>query len=121
MQKAVHDVLDKHRVCILDIDIQGSRSCRSVGLDVAKYIFIAPPSLEDLRTRLEKRGTESPESLAKRLHNATGEIQGATQLSWDAWIVNDTIEESYGRFRTVLMPVIEECHAARARAHDKAV
>jgi guanylate kinase len=118
-QRAVQDVLDGHRVCILDIDIQGSKSCRDVKFDVAKYLFVAPPSIEELRTRLSKRGTETAESLEKRLKNAVGEIDGATRMSWDAWIVNESLQESYTRFRTVLMPVIEECHRARAISGSK--
>ncbi|KAA0145933.1 hypothetical protein FNF27_07463 [Cafeteria roenbergensis] len=118
-KRAVNDVLDANRVCLLDIDIQGSRICRDVGLEVGRHIFIAPPSLDTLRTRLEGRGTETPESLAKRLGNAKGEIDGATTLSWDAWIVNDDVDVAYGRFRETLMPLVEECRAARAAAAER--
>lgn len=107
-------MLQKKRLCLLDIDIQGSRTCRSVKLDVGKYIFVGPPSVEELRRRLETRGTETPEAVDKRVSNAAGEIEGATRLSWDAWIVNDDLEEAYTRFRGSLLPLIEECHAARA-------
>jgi len=112
----VDDVLAQNRVCLLDIDIQGSRICRDVKLEVGRYVFVGPPGIATLRERLEKRGTETPESLKKRLGNAQGEIDGATALSWDAWIVNDDLDKAYGRFRGVLKPLIEECRRVRSKA-----
>ncbi len=70
---AVRRVLDSGRVCILDIDVQGARSVRKHGLD-AIFVFVAPPSLEDLARRLVGRGTETVEQIKKRLSNAKAEI-----------------------------------------------
>lgn len=70
---AVKRVLEGGRVCILDIDVQGARSVRKTPLK-AIYVFVAPPSLEDLARRLIGRGTETQEQIHKRLNNAKAEI-----------------------------------------------
>lgn len=53
---AVESVSGQCRSCILDIDIQGVKSCRALGLDVDKYVFIAPPDIAQLEARLRARG-----------------------------------------------------------------
>jgi guanylate kinase len=58
---------------LLDIDVQGARQIMDAGLDPVT-IFILPPSIEELRQRLEKRGTDSAQTIALRLENAKKEI-----------------------------------------------
>jgi guanylate kinase len=70
---AVRRVLDTGKVCILDIDVQGARNVRKAGLD-GLFVFVAPPSLEDLARRLVGRGTETAEQVERRLGNAKAEI-----------------------------------------------
>lgn len=74
---------------ILDIDVQGKEQIEKVFPDCVS-IFIMPPSMDILRQRLEGRGTETPESLAKRLKNAEAEV-----LKKDGYrhiIVNDDLD-----------------------------
>lgn len=71
---AVKQVLDSGKVCILDIDVQGARQVRQSG-QKAIYVFIAPPSLEELEIRLRRRGTESEEQVQRRLNQAKTEIR----------------------------------------------
>lgn len=74
---------------ILDIDVQGKEQIEKVFPDSVS-IFIMPPSMDILRQRLEGRGTETPESLAKRLKNAEAEV-----LKKDGYrhiIVNDDLD-----------------------------
>jgi guanylate kinase len=54
--EAVERVSAAGRVCILDIDVQGVASCRAAKFGVDKYIFIAPPTVADLESRLRGRG-----------------------------------------------------------------
>lgn len=70
---SVARVAESGRCCILDIDTQGARQVRTAGLR-AIYVFVAPPSVEELETRLRGRGTESEEQVAKRLANAKAEL-----------------------------------------------
>ena len=67
-------------VCILDIDVQGARSARKAGLE-GVYVFITPPSIEELERRLRGRGTETEESLQKRLATTTFEMAATDEVS----------------------------------------
>ncbi|MDR0308584.1 MAG: guanylate kinase [Coriobacteriales bacterium] len=73
---------------VLEIDLQGARQIRAK-MPEAVLIFIMPPSIEVLRSRLEKRGTESSEQITRRLETARLEIQSADEF--DTVIVNDDL------------------------------
>lgn len=64
---------------LMDVDVQGARSIRACGdaviTEALADVFLAPPSMEVLARRLSGRGTESPEQLALRLHNASREME----------------------------------------------
>ncbi|KAG6428984.1 hypothetical protein SASPL_107023 [Salvia splendens] len=81
--EAVDVVAEKGKRCILDIDVQGARSVRASSLE-AIFIFICPPSFEELEKRLRARGTEVEEQIQKRLRNAKAELeQGASPGLFD--------------------------------------
>ncbi len=98
--EAVRRVHDAGRTCVLDIDLQGvqsvKRAASSAGL-VASYVLVRPPTVDDLRTRLMVRGTETPESLALRLEAAERDIAFADAHPGfhDAVIVNDSVDRAY--------------------------
>jgi guanylate kinase len=64
---AVETVIEKGLICILDIDVQGVISMKKTSFS-SNYVFIMPPSEEILKERLKGRGTETEESLEKRLN-----------------------------------------------------
>lgn len=72
--EAVESVQKQGKVCILDIDVQGVQKVKKTSLDPI-YIFIAPPSKEDLEKRLRGRGTETEEQIKTRLENAAKELE----------------------------------------------
>uniref|UniRef100_A0A6B0V2X1 guanylate kinase n=1 Tax=Ixodes ricinus TaxID=34613 RepID=A0A6B0V2X1_IXORI len=72
-KKSVRDVQDQGRICILDIEIEGVKNIKNTDLN-PRYIFIKPPSMKALEERLRGRGTETEESLRKRLARASEEI-----------------------------------------------
>ena len=76
---------------VLEIDLQGARQVRAT-LPEATQIFIAPPSPEDLRNRLEGRGSDSPEQIARRLEVA--EVEMAAQEEFSRVVVNDDLERA---------------------------
>ncbi|KAB8295649.1 guanylate kinase [Bifidobacterium avesanii] len=80
---------------ILEIDLQGARRVKQraaeLGLEVV-YVFIAPPSFEELKRRLIGRGTETPEQQARRLETAKVEL--AAESEFDVTIVNNTVDEA---------------------------
>ena len=100
---AVEAVATKGQVCILDIDVQGAEIVKKSTLD-ALFVFIAPPSMEELEKRLRGRGTEKEESIQKRLANAAGEM-AKTEVDgfFHAVIVNDDLEKAYGELKTVVI------------------
>uniref|UniRef100_A0A0D6QYP4 Guanylate kinase 1 n=1 Tax=Araucaria cunninghamii TaxID=56994 RepID=A0A0D6QYP4_ARACU len=99
---AVEAVADAGKRCILDIDVQGARSVRNSTLD-ALFIFICPPSFEELEKRLRGRGTEKEEDVQKRLKTAKAELELARDSSlFDHTLVNDDLETCYQRLKEIL-------------------
>jgi len=92
--EAVKSVQIKGQVCILDIDVQGVRNVKTSSLN-PYYIFIAPPSMNDLEARLRGRGTEEEEDIEKRLANARDEIDyGEEDGNFDKFLVNDNLDRA---------------------------
>lgn len=108
---AVEDVSDRHQICILDIDVQGVRTCKRIEFDVGRYIFVAPPTLAALEERLTARGTETAESIATRLANAELEMEAAGAIGFDHTIVNDDLEKAYEELRDAVRPLLESREA----------
>ena len=75
----------RDRLMLLDIDVQGAAQLRQQKLD-AIFIFIAPPSLEELRTRLMSRATDRPDVVENRLRWAQSEMK--QQHLYDHVLVN---------------------------------
>ncbi|KAI8873776.1 guanylate kinase-like protein [Ramicandelaber brevisporus] len=97
--KAVQDVLDNGLLPILDIDMQGVMSVKKTHLN-ARFLFLAPPSVEELERRLRGRGTENEQSVNKRLEAAKLEMEYAKQPgAHDLVIVNDDLETAYQQFK----------------------
>ncbi|KAJ9184766.1 hypothetical protein P3X46_004459 [Hevea brasiliensis] len=100
--EAVEVVADAGKRCILDIDVQGARSVRDSTLE-AIFIFICPPSMEELGKRLRARGTEAEEQILKRLENAEAEMeQGKSSGIFDHICYNDKLEDCYENLKKLL-------------------
>ncbi|CAA7387934.1 unnamed protein product [Spirodela intermedia] len=100
--EAVEAVADQGKRCILDIDVQGARSVRASPLK-ALFIFICPPSFEELENRLRSRGTETEEQVQRRLSNAWAELeQGKSSNLFDHVLVNDELEACYRKLKKIL-------------------
>uniref|UniRef100_A0A1D1XRP9 Guanylate kinase 1 n=1 Tax=Anthurium amnicola TaxID=1678845 RepID=A0A1D1XRP9_9ARAE len=100
--EAVEAVTDKGKRCILDIDVQGARSVRASPLE-AIFIFVCPPSFEELEKRLRSRGTETEEQVQNRLRNAKAELeQGKTSGLFDHILVNDELETCCTNLKKIL-------------------
>ncbi len=89
---------------LLDIDVEGALNVMDLYGDDALVLFIAPPSKEELRRRLKKRGTEDNDELADRLARADRELEKAD--AFDDVIVNDdlvpAVQETLTRIRQFL-------------------
>jgi guanylate kinase len=100
--EAVESVTDEGKRCILDIDVQGARSVRASSLE-AIFIFVCPPSFEELEKRLRARGTETEEQIQKRLKNARAELdQSNSPGLFDHLLVNDDLETCYENLKQLL-------------------
>jgi guanylate kinase len=81
------------RGIVLEIDLQGARQIRWA-LPEATQVFVAPPSLEALQHRLERRGSDSPEQIRDRLAVAPEELAAREEFS--RVVVNDDLERALG-------------------------
>ena len=85
---------------ILEIDLQGARQVR-VTMPDAVFVFLAPPSWEELVKRLEGRGTEDQEERERRLATAKLELEAASEF--DITIVNDDLERAVRELERVVL------------------
>ena len=94
---------------VLEIDLQGARQIRET-LPEAVQVFVTPPSAEELRSRLEARGSDSPAEIARRLELAAVEL--AAQEEFSRVVVNDDVgralEELVSLAASMCGPEIEE-------------
>ncbi|MEH3144461.1 MAG: guanylate kinase [Methylobacterium frigidaeris] len=99
-RRPVEKALSAGRDMIFDIDYQGTRQVRSKLRDDVVTIFILPPSMAELRRRLERRAEDSPETIEKRLHNARTEIERWSE--YDYVLVNDDLDRSFKGLEAIL-------------------
>ena len=104
LKSPIQEVLAEGNSMILDIDVQGAAKVREFvrnlpNTDPMKIgyvdIFINPPSMEELRRRLEGRGTDAPAVIEKRLANAEGEMARANEYMYR--VTNDDLGIAYKR------------------------
>jgi guanylate kinase len=101
--------LERGRNVILDIDVQGGLQVKAA-MPEAVMIFILPPSLTELRKRLEGRNTETSEIIEKRLGKALNEIRLIGE--YDYYIVNDSLDDAVALAKSIMS-------AESARVPDK--
>jgi guanylate kinase len=89
----VEQALSVGRDVLFDIDYQGTQQVKSKAGDDVVTIFILPPSMDELKARLERRAEDSPETIEKRLANARKEI-GRWEL-YDYVLVNDDLQKTF--------------------------
>ncbi len=96
----VEKTLNAGHDLILEIDTKGALNVKSI-MPEAKLIFILPPSMEELESRLRGRKTESEEAIQKRLASTKLEIENSK--NFDYKIVNDSIEQALNDLEKILM------------------
>lgn len=106
----VREAIAEGQSVLMDIDVVGAASVRAyvAGLPAGDPlregfvdIFVEPPSLEELRRRLEGRGEDAPESIELRLRNAAGELARAGEFMYR--VVNDDLRQAYLRLRDIVL------------------
>ena len=92
--RSVIDVIERNRVCVLDIDVQGVQDLMKGGY-CASWIWLEPPSLEVLSQRLHKRGSEDENTIQMRLQNSQKEMDLAHHLPFSLIVHYDSVESAY--------------------------
>jgi guanylate kinase len=110
-REPVEQVLQQGRDVLFDIDYQGTRQVKEKSGGDAVTIFILPPSMRELRSRLERRAEDRPDVIDKRLSEARNEIRRWTD--YDYVLVNDDLQSTFNGLRAIL--AAEHRRAARAR------
>ena len=85
-------------VFLVEIDVQGALQLRALG-EPGVYVFIAPPSAEELKRRLVGRGTEPPEVLERRLKKAEDEYR--ERVKYDHVVINEQLDQAVEEVRVL--------------------
>jgi guanylate kinase len=96
----VEEKLARGRDILFDIDWQGTQQLLKRARADMVTIFILPPSIRELRERLERRAQDSKETIAQRLHNARVEMEHWKE--YDYVLVNEDLDQSCARVRSIL-------------------
>ena len=91
-------MLAEGRDVILEIEVQGASKVKAKRPDTV-LVFVTPPSAGELKVRLNKRGTETPEQIKGRLRRATEEAE--YMQAYDYVLVNDDLEESIANLHAI--------------------
>ncbi|MBE6859833.1 MAG: guanylate kinase [Ruminococcus sp.] len=98
-KKEIEEMREMGKNVLLEIEVQGAMKVREICPD-AVFVFILPPSVNELERRLRKRGTETDEVIAERVSQAKGELAFAEK--YDYVVVNNALEDAICDFRAVI-------------------
>ena len=100
-KQPVKQALDEGQDIIVKVDIQGAATIKKI-LPQAVFIFLAPPSIEELVTRLKQRHTESPFDLELRIKTAEEEIKQLTLFDYIVFSQQDEIDRSVSDIKAII-------------------
>jgi guanylate kinase len=92
LKSELEKIWQQNKIPVLDIDVKGAIHVQQQYPDSSLSLFIQTPSVEELKKRLESRGTESPESLAARVNKAAYELSFKDQFN--KLIINDDLQRA---------------------------
>jgi guanylate kinase len=110
-REPAEQILRQGRDVLFDIDYKGVRQVKQKAAGEAVAIFILPPSMLELQSRLERRAEDRPDVIAKRLNEARNEIRRWTD--YDYVLVNDDLQSAFADIRAIV--AAEHRRTARAR------
>lgn len=109
-KNSVLDAIESGKDVILEIDIQGALKVKE-NYPGGVFIFILPPSMEELKNRIINRGSETPESLMTRFKSAYQEINYISKYNYA--VVNDTVENATKKINSII--AAEKCRVDRIK------
>lgn len=104
-QEFVENKLKEGINLLFDLDVQGANFFKERFGELARIIFIEPPSLDELEARLIKRATDSKEVIAERIGNAKKELEEKDRFDYN--VVNKDIEKAYSDLEAIFSQIIE--------------
>lgn len=107
-KKFIKEKIEKGIDVILEIEIEGATNIKKL-IPEAVFIFIMPPSLKELVSRLKNRGTETNDKILKRFHEAYKEINEVTKYNYV--VVNDKVSNAVDKIEAILKA--EKCRVDR--------
>ena len=106
LKSEMERIWKNNQIPILDIDVKGAIHVKQQYPDSSLTIFIVPPSVEELKKRLDSRGTETAESLAARVNKASYEI--SFKDHFDKQVVNDDLQQAREKAVQIVKEFIEK-------------
>jgi guanylate kinase len=97
--RPVKKALEEGKLVIFDIDVQGNSAIQSRLGDITTSVFITPPTLSELRRRLQNRSTDTQEVIDKRIEMAKKEIQRVCE--YDYLLINDDLDAAAEKLRLI--------------------
>ncbi|MGH6838008.1 MAG: guanylate kinase [Methylocella sp.] len=111
-REPAEQILRQGRDVLFDIDYQGAQQVKQKAAGEAVAIFVLPPSMRELQSRLERRAEDRPDVIAKRLSEARNEIRRWTD--YDYVLVNDDLQSTFAD----LCAILAAEHRGTARAWE---
>ena len=100
LRSEMERIWSKGNVILFDVDVMGGIRLKEIFGEDAMSIFVMPPSIEELRRRLEGRGTDAPEVIEKRIAKASFELTKAPEF--DKQVVNDDLEVAVAKVAEIV-------------------
>ncbi|HFB53219.1 MAG TPA: guanylate kinase [Sulfurimonas autotrophica] len=97
--RPVKEALSHGKLVIFDIDVQGNSAVNSRLGDITTSVFITPPTLSELKRRLENRSTDEPEVIERRIKMARKEIQRVSEYEY--LLINDDLDAAADKLRII--------------------
>jgi guanylate kinase len=107
-RRFIEETIEQGEDVILDIDIQGARQVRA-RWPAGVFVYLMPPSMEELKRRATLRGRDAPEALSRRLCAAVEELEAV--FDYDYVIVNEDLGAAVGSLQAII--AAERCRIAR--------
>lgn len=95
----VMNQIEKGEIVLLEIDVQGALQVKQ-NYSEAVFIFLLPPTMEELKNRIIKRGTETEEDINRRFENAFKELDFVGK--YDYFVVNDVVEDAVADIEAII-------------------
>ena len=108
-QAAVDRAFSTGGIAVFDIDVQGGQSIQR-RFPEAVLVFVLPPSMAELERRLRERGTESEDSIRRRMLAARSELEHGVR-AYDYLVVNDSVDRAYEELEAIV--TAERCRKGR--------